>query len=422
MSAGRVSSESVTTTLQRLMGEEAVVAPEALSSWTVGGAQPLAVGVPSSVEEVQALMRLAASEGLGVVPLGGRTDVGCEPPSGRFVALATHRLGGVHDYEPADLTVTAGAGVTLEALGATLAARGQWLPVDPPFAPRRTLGGLVATGAAGPLGTAYGGPRDHVLGLTVVTGDGQVLQLGGKVMKNVAGFDLVKLMVGSRGTLGVIVSASVRLFPRPEADRLLVASADEPGPLLSLALAVATGSVVPASAVLMSPGAVPGVGAVLAVRLQGATESVSAETARLPANGPAFRQASPEEADELRKRMRDGAATQPVVVRASSLPGQLPELLDAVKAALPRGDLVVDALAGGVRCGMPLEGADADALTKLRLRVETMGGSVTLERAPPDLVMRVPAYGPVGRAGALEAELRRRFDPGGVLSPGRFVR
>lgn len=422
MSGRSASSESVTVMLQQLLGQEAVVPPEALSSWTVGGAEPLAVGLPSSAEQVQGLLRLASAEGLGVVPLGGRTDTGSEPPSGRFLVLGTERLSGIHDYEPADLTVTAGAGITLGALGAKLAERGQWLPVDPPFAPRRTLGGLVATGAAGPLGTAYGGPRDHVLGLTVVTGDGKVLRLGGKVMKNVAGFDLVKLMVGSRGTLGVVISASVRLFPRPEEDRLLVSSADEPGALLSLARAVATGPVVPASAVLMSPGGGGGVGATLAVRLQGARESVSAETARLLSAGPGLRQVSPEEVEELRDRMRDGAAAQPVVVRASALPGQLAELLGAVMAALPRGDMVADVLTGGIRCGVPVEGADADALAKLRLRVAAMGGSVTLERAPPDLVRGVPAYGPAGRAGALGSELRRRFDPGGVLSPGRFVR
>jgi glycolate oxidase FAD binding subunit len=423
MSRSGASPRSLAAALEKLLGQEALVPSDALPSWTVGGAMPLAAALPATVEEVQALLALAAAEGVGVVPLGGRTDPGSEAPSGPFLVLGTQRLGGVQDYEPADLTVTAGAGITLGALGATLAERGQWLPVDPPFAPGRTLGGLVATGAAGPLGTAYGAPRDHVLGLTAVTADARVLRLGGRVMKNVAGFDLVKLMVGSRGTLGVVVSASVRVFPRPEEDRVMTCSASHAGELLSLARSVATGPVVPASAVLMSRGEGTGGGATLAVRLQGASVSVSADQARLLPGGSVFRQVPPGEVEALLERVRDHAAAHPVVVRASALPVHLADVLDAVGSALPQGETAADVMVGRVRCGVSDPGSvGSAALGKLRVRVEAMGGSVTLERAPKALLDGVSAYGPGGRAGALGVALRRRFDPGGVLSPGRFVR
>ncbi|NJD19669.1 MAG: FAD-binding oxidoreductase, partial [Gemmatimonadetes bacterium] len=205
---------------------------DAREVWALGGCLPQAVAEPGTVEEIQAVLAAARAGGFAVVPMGGVTDPGAEAPRGPFVVLSTRRLAGVDDYRPSDLTVTARAGTTLATLGSTLAERGQWLPVDPPFAPRKSLGGLVATGAAGSLGMAYGTPRDHVLGLSVVTGDGRLLSLGGRVMKNVAGFDLVKLMVGSRGTLGIITSATLRLFPRPAEDRAVVLRGEGVGALL----------------------------------------------------------------------------------------------------------------------------------------------------------------------------------------------
>ncbi len=258
--------------------------PADAAAWAVGGAAPLGVATPASVEELRAVLAGATDAGVGVVPLGGRTDPGCEAPAGPFVVLSTRRLTGIEDYEPADLTVTAAAGTTLADLQRALTEQGQWLPVDPPAVRDRTLGGLVATGAAGPLGTTYGAPRDHVLGLTLVTGDGRVLRLGGRVMKNVAGFDLVKLVVGSRGTLGVVVSATVRLFPRPEEDRALIVRAERPGELIPLARAVATSPVVPASAVLVAPGS--GGGGALVVRLQGAPAAVDSDQRRILAGSP----------------------------------------------------------------------------------------------------------------------------------------
>jgi glycolate oxidase FAD binding subunit len=155
------------------------------------------------------------------------------------------RIAGIQHFEPADLTLTAAAGTRVAEIEEALAPHGQWLPFDPPFAPRRSLGGLVASGARGPLSAAYGAPRDHVLGVTVVTGDGRVLELGGRVMKNVAGFDMVKLWVGSRGTLGVVVSATVRVFPTPEVDRALVLADRPVDELVRVGRLVATAPVAP---------------------------------------------------------------------------------------------------------------------------------------------------------------------------------
>lgn len=408
----------------RILGEvlpgEALPGPEETGAVLVGGATPEAVAEPATVEEVQAVLTAAQRGGFAVVPLGGRTDPGSEPPRGPFVGLSTRRLAGVEDYQPADLTVTARAGTTLASLGATLAEKGQWLPVDPPFAPRKTLGGLVATGAAGSLGMAYGAPRDHVLGLTVVTGDARVLRLGGRVMKNVAGFDLVKLMVGSRGTLGIVTSATLRLFPRPAEERALVLVGDGPGVLLDAARRVATASVVPASAVLAAPGPGSAGGAALVVRVHGAKAAVDADAAKLL--GPSLASArihGGEEAQRILEAVRDHAAVQPVVLRAFALPGLLAEVLSAVHDAVPVVAMAADVMSGRVRVGVEAA-VDPSSVERLRSRLEALGGSLVVERAAPGPLDGFPTYGSGGRTGALGRALRARFDPEGILSPGRF--
>ncbi len=412
-------STSAGVAMAGLLPAEALRGPGELEGWTVGGARPEAVVEPSSVDEIRAVLAAAASGGFAVVPLGGRTDPGPESPRGRFVVLSTRRLAGVEDYQPADLTVAASAGATLATLGAMLAERAQWLPVDPPYAPEKTLGGLVATGSAGSLGMAYGTPRDHVLGLSVVTGDGRVLHLGGRVMKNVAGFDLVKLMVGSRGTLGIVVSASLRLFPRPVEDRAVILEGDGLGALLEAARRVTTASVVPASAVLLSPGPA-GVGSALLIRVQGASAAVEADVAKLLGRSVDMaRSQQGSEAQRTFETARDHAARHPLVLRGFALPGLLPEVLSAVHDAAPVAALAADVMSGRVRVGVEAS-ADVVALERLRARLEALGGSLVVERGAPELLAGFPTYGPGGKRAALGRALRARFDPGGVLSTGRF--
>lgn len=400
----------------------ALEVPAEPATWSLGGAAPEGIVSPASVSEVKGALASAERAGVGVVPLGGRTAPGCEPPSRPFVVLSTTRLTGIEAYEPADLTVTASAGTTLGDLAAELAAQGQWLPVDPPLAARRTLGGLVATGTAGPLGSAYGSPRDHVLGLTLVTGDGRVLRLGGRVMKNVAGFDLVKLAVGSHGTLGVVVSATVRVFPRPVVERALVIRAAQPAELVPVARAVATSAVVPASAVLLAPDPWEGGGAALVVRLQGAAAGVDADEAHLLAGiriDPTRSEGS--DAAALFAEAADHAGAGTLVVRASARPASLAAVLSAATEALPGCSIMADVMAGRARAALAEAGrVDAFALTVFRRRLETLGGSLTLERAPRELAAQVGVHGDRGRAGAIGEAIRARFDPQGVLSPGRF--
>ncbi len=181
---------------------------------------------PRSDEETAALLRAARERQWRVLPRGA--GIGWETLGGApDLIVSTLGMSGLLEHGPADLICRSRAGLTLSALQDVLAAERQWLALDPPGGPGITLGGIVATGAAGPLQLQYGRPRDQLLGLTLVDGEGRILRLGGRVVKNVAGFDLVRLTTGSRGTIGVITEVTFRVYPLPEEDRTLVWSWEE---------------------------------------------------------------------------------------------------------------------------------------------------------------------------------------------------
>lgn len=211
--------------LATLLGEDHCLAGKATNSYAIQGHRPGCVVLPGSLAELSAVMAACHSVGATVVPWGGgtRQSIGrlAEAPD---VVLVTRRLNAVLHYEPDDLTIGVGAGMTLAELQTLLAKHNQQLPLEAADGARATLGGLVATAADGPRRAGYGTLRDWVLGLTVVQVDGTVLRLGGQVVKNVSGYDLVKLFIGSYGTLGLIAEVRLRTFPQAAATASLVAA------------------------------------------------------------------------------------------------------------------------------------------------------------------------------------------------------
>ncbi len=199
--------------------------PADLQAWNILGVLPALAVTPASADEVAAVLRSANELGLSVVPVGGFThqEIGNLPPQVDIV-LSTSRLVEVEHYDPGDLTIGIGAGCTVAHLGAMVAENGLLFAADPAQAERCTVGGLLATNMSGPLRHGYGGLRDYCLGVRFVTGDGRKAKGGGRVVKNVAGYDLMKLMIGSQGTLGVITSASFKLFPAPRQTRSFAAT------------------------------------------------------------------------------------------------------------------------------------------------------------------------------------------------------
>jgi len=404
---------SSSTPLTDVVSAEALEAPPDVMALIALGRTPDAVVAPGSVEEVVELLRWAQANAVGVIPMGTGAHVADRRPERAYIALSTRRLRGIEIYEPADLTLTAGAGTLLAELADLSREHRQWLPFDPMDGPNRTLGGLAAAGVTGPLWASYGHVRNHVLGMTVVCGDGRTLRLGGRVVKNVAGFDLIKPMVGSQGRLAVVTSVTVRLFPLPAVDRVLVLEAAEPAALVEAARAVATAPILPASIVLSFGTAI----ASLLVRLHGAEDTVDADQRTLEAHaGVTFTRRDGSEAEALLATTRDAGMDADVVLHARTLPSQLGALLDLTRGALEAADglVVADVAEGSARIAFTCAHA-SDVVRAMGAAVEGLGGTVAVDRCTVDTNPAAlstplsPATREIGDG------VKRLFDPGGVL-------
>ncbi|HEV8383716.1 MAG TPA: FAD-binding oxidoreductase, partial [Candidatus Acidoferrales bacterium] len=250
---------TTTTSLSRLReisGAGIIEDPAQLAAYEIDGVRPSAAVAPGSVEELAEIIRFAASERLAVVPCGGCTKLAIGMPPARFdIALSTTRLNRVLAYDPGDLTLGVEAGIGVAALNAQLAEKGQMLPLLVNFYDGATIGGIVATNSSSPLRHAFGGPRDFVLGMEFVTGEGVLTKSGGRVVKSVAGYDIHKLMIGSLGTLAVITRVNFKTFPLPPAQRTFVASFDAPEPALAMCRALAQSVLQPWLVEVVDPAA-----------------------------------------------------------------------------------------------------------------------------------------------------------------------
>jgi len=388
-------------------------------AWPGIPAIPEAVVHPTSTEEVAATMRLASAHGVGVVVVASGARLRAFDQIERpFLVLCTDRLTGIEIYEPADLTLTAKAGTPVAALAKELHANRQWLPYDPPHVERRSIGGLVATGESGALWMGYGELRNHVLGLTLVTGDGRTLALGGRVVKNVAGFDLVKPIVGSRGRFGVITSVCVRAFPETTCERVLELRAVSASALLPAARAVGTAPVMPVSCVLIS-GLGGEAGARLLVRLHGAEATVEADRRTLGRHAGVDFELAPDGGAVL-SAARDHAAESDLVLGISVLPSKLSEAFAALGELLDGRPVHADTYRGSIRVSAHED--DVPRVARLRARVEALGGTLGVRVArghersvdAKGLASSVPAP-----AASLTKSMEQVFDPKGALWPSR---
>ncbi len=435
--------------LEETLSPEALVPEGEVASWGWDGWTPKAVVAPPSVEALADLLGRASEEGWRVLPAGLGTWLDGGGGGEAELVVSVSRLQGMEVYEPGDLTFTAGAGTPMATLEEATAANGQWLPLDPPGSRRGSLGALVAVGRAGSLSADYGTPRDHVLGVTLVSGDGRVLRWGGRVVKNVAGFDMTRLSIGSWGTLGVVASVSARLFPLPEADLTLV----QPGPdaeyLLPRARAAALSSLPLAAVELVEPlprgggflgeGADGSLGAALLLRIMGPesqAEALADQVVEVLGGGASasLRRLEGEESRRLHQALEgweDGGA---LTLRLALLPSEMGVLLEELRRLADQApgapDIRASAHVGAgilrVRVNQGPEENDElqrwmGLLTGLRERLERRGGSLTVSRGPRALVAAVGAWGEPGPELRLMEGLKREMDPMGILAPGRFV-
>ena len=368
---------------------------------------------PGSPDAIALLLGTAHQEGWRVRVEGAGTWLPSDAPAD--LALTTRRLDRVPAVESQDLTATAEAGIGLDQLRQQLADRGAWLAVDPPGLAGRTLGSIVATATAGPLRQSFGPVKDHLLGVTFVTGDGRMVQSGGRVMKNVAGYDLTRLQAGGFGAFGVIVLVHLRLraLPRADVTHVLEGSRDE---LTQVAEDIAAAGLTPAALELVSPALARRDRWVLAVRLVGSPTLVGSDELGLGAatgGGGRFTPLRAEEAHGFWMRLAEGFAVRPVTFRIGGVPAASDELLDLLQHQV--GDEWISAApaAGAIRWSGD---TTVDRLQRLRRTLAALEVPLTLERAPWPVRTAVGHFGAYREgAGPLVAGLRRTFDPGGAL-------
>jgi glycolate oxidase FAD binding subunit len=393
----------------------------------VAGVVPGYVAAPATEAEATALLAAAAGLGLAVLPRGGGTRLGWGAAPGRCdLVVDTRRLDAVLEHAAGDLVVRVQAGVPLAGLARVLAGAGQRLAVDPPDS-GGTVGGLIAAGVAGPLRLRYGLPRDLLIGITMIRADGVLTRAGGKVVKNVAGYDTGKLLAGSFGTLGLITEATFRLHPVPPAVRYV--SADYAGPQAAAAalLAVASSTLVPAAAELDWPRDNAPVS--VAIRLEGDSDGVAERAGQLQTllaglpggqdTGTAVSEAPPRwwsAADD------DGTLLE-VSFWASRLAGILGQIRAAATAAGLDPAVGGSGAAGVLHAALPADagpGAVARFVTALRAGLPPGRASAVVRHAPPPVRDAVDLWGPVPSAGLMRA-VKDQFDPGHRMAPGRFA-
>jgi glycolate oxidase FAD binding subunit len=370
------------------------------------------------VARLSAAVRDAAGRGARLVPRGAGRWWPEVAPEAAVLDCAVPAL--APRIDAADLVATAPAAMTLEALDAALGAQGMYLAIDPPGPSSRTLGGALAAGGGGPLAALFGNPRDQVLGLTFLAGNGVVAKCGGRVVKNVAGFDLAKLVIGGHGAFGVIIEAHLRLRARPEADRTATWSLG-PDPAAATGRLMLAGAA-PAAFEVVSPALASALGLggawTLLVRAMGTAEGVEEELAHV---AETLRQAARVVTDaSLWSRWRETVGGWPVLTRIGADPAAWMDAAALAQAIREPLGLSITVPRGTVRAGFGR--ADATDIARLRSRARSRRWPVTLERAGASLRAEAGVWGAMdGDARRLTDDLRRVFDPDGVFEVPLFA-
>jgi glycolate oxidase FAD binding subunit len=446
------TQRSVAGRIPEALAHAAADVSEAGPGDAIAGVAPRFVARPADVTEAAAVLAAASSLGMTAVPRGSGTRLAWGvPPAGCDLVVDTSRMNKVLEHAAGDLVVRVQAGVGLDQLAGVLAKAGQRLALDPPASaplpgPANgatpgpvpgTIGGVLATGAAGPLRLRYGTPRDLAIGITVVRADGTVASSGGKVVKNVAGYDLGKLFAGSYGTLGLIAEAAFRLHPRPAATSFVTLDAADPDEARG-AVAAAAGSPLAPSAVELDRPA-RGEPFRVGVLLEGDPEGVAERTARMTellGSGTPHPPAQPFPPAWWGRGA--AAATEGTLIRITFWAAELARVLAAVDAAASAAGLdpaVGGSAAAGVLYAAVGEQAAPAAVARLvqdlrdavgRPAAAAPGegppaqGSAVVLRAPADVRAAVDLWGPVPGLGLMRA-IKDQFDPQHAMAPGRFA-
>jgi len=442
---GMTEIETYATTLQQFSPTIRTISnPDELRNYAVDGVLPRFAIIPDTVEQVSQAVALANQQGLTLITRGGgsRLNLGGIPE--RFdVLLETTKLTRLLEHEAPDLTCHVEAGITLAELQAKLATKGQWLALDPSDAQQATIGGILASNASGPKRLRYGTARDMVIGLRVVQASGEIARSGGSVVKNVAGYDLNKLYIGSLGTLGIIVEANFKLQPYPTNERTLILTFSNAEDAMGTVIALTNSLLTPSAIELIDSNAasdmddffgltLPTNGYTLAVNFEGSTSSIARqldETQLLARKNDALL------SDDLIGKAQDEfwnivrEHTQGTITcKAIVLVSMMGNYLKVIKQVCEKHELeaAVVAHAGNGILYIELRPVDAtfrlvEAIKELRLHALEARGSMVIERCPSDLKRRVSVWGEPGQNFFLMQRIKQQFDSKGTFVKGRFV-
>jgi glycolate oxidase FAD binding subunit len=431
-----VSAWALHDALADIAGREHVLRDAAtLAPYAVDGMVPGVVIRPDRAEQVSRVLALCAAERLAVVARGAGTSQGLgNPPRRLDLVLELSRLAAVREYVPEDMVATVEAGVTLDALRAHLAPHRQMLALDPPGGGARSVGGVLATHASGPLRFRYGTGRDLLLGARFVQADGTLTWGGAKVVKSVTGYDVPKLLVGSLGTLGVLVEATVRLHPVPPASRSWQLGFPSPEATAGFLAALLDSPIQPDRAALLDAAALRRVG--LSVDPLAVLLSISSVAEAVDAQGQALERLAADQRGRsapLAESAWSGlglAVSGPILLRAAGEPRRLLHWTSQAQAAASRAGVETSVVAqpghGVLQASVAADQDPAriarDLVLPLRRALEAEGGSLVIERGPVELKNQCEVWGDISpEILAITRRIKSEFDPHGLLGPGRFI-
>jgi len=461
------ASKTASMRLPDIVGAAHVIQdPAQLAFYEVDGVRPGAAVRPGSREEIAEVVKFAAAENLAVIPSGARTKLGMGLPPRKFdIALDMTRMDRVLAYDPADLTLSVEAGHSLQKVMGVLGDHQQFLPLLVPYFSKTTIGGTIASGVDSPLRQFYGTARDYVLGMEYVTGEGVLAKTGGKVVKNVTGYDLHKLMIGALGTLGVIVSVNFKTFPAPVASRGFVATFETAERVFEVRKQVAKSVLTPITMEILSPRVAELFASDAAARIGSGTFAPNVISAKHWAFTSGYagndkvlaryerelramaEQTGAEQVTVLDDNTRPAAfsrkrefvaialspATSPAttIMKLSAQPARLKELMDEVGRAAEANSLPWAAMVRGVGviyiALLPAErseearGRVGNATNRIIAAGAKANANVSIPWAPTEWKSALEVWGNQRADFPLMQKVKKVFDPQGILAPGRFV-
>lgn len=420
--------KELTGSIQSVVGDEHVTIEPAFN---IDNLKPALLAKPGSAEEVARCLGICSELDAAVVPAGLSTWLECGNPLRRAdVVLSLERMSRIVDYSPPDLTVTVEAGLALSEFNYAARCERQWLPFDPPGFTAASLGAIAACGSSGALRAGFGMPRDYTIGLRLAHVDGTQSKSGGRVVKNVAGYDMNKLYVGSFGTLAVLTELTFKLRPLPECVVTLLVTSKNRESLVRLAKRARASELQPASIFLTrglragSLGLPDGDDALL-IRFVESEAAVKHQTdwiARSLDGSHDLTTLDESTGASLWQIVADIDLQAGIACKLSVPQSDGSTFFERMLKAIPECIATADLATGIIRIAFDAEHESAiDLIGRLRADASAIGGALFIERAPTVVRQRADAWGDVGATARLMQSTKEKFDPQSILNPGRFV-